>query len=129
MKSYSFQCRCVACIENWPTFDHLQTVYDVRFCECDHGNAFARRLSVTACRFCRFKRDLAISLKKIRDNFGRPAEVPFHHIVDNLKTIISHAMDLFQSLDGIEVHLIKEYVELYRLYCRCIEIPRNISDF
>lgn len=84
-------------------------------------------MSVSACRFCRFKRDLAISLKNIRDRLG--AQVPFHRIVDDLKTMLSHAMNLFQSLEGIEVHLIKEYVQLYRLYCRCIEIPANVSEF
>lgn len=124
-KSYSFQCRCVACEENWPSFQYLQSVYDIRFCECEHHNALYRRISITGCSFCRFKHDLALSLRTIRDRLasGRP----FLSIVENLRLDIVEAMDLFQSLEGIEVHLIKEYVELYRLFCQCIEIAGNMT--
>ncbi len=125
MKSYSFQCRCVACLENWPPFDQLQTLYDIRFCECEHHTALSRRISITACRFCRFKRDLAVSLKTIHDKLV--TDQPFHRIADGLKQDVAAAIDLFQSLEGIEVYLIKEYVELYRLFCRCIEISRNVD--
>lgn len=124
MKNYSFQCKCVACLENWPPFEQLQSMYDIRFCECEHHNAFSRRLSVIGCRFCRFKRDLAVSLKCIRDTLE--TDKPFYQIAENLKKDVSEAMDLFQSVEGIEVYLIKEYVELYRLFCRCVEIAGNV---
>lgn len=125
MKNYSFQCRCVACLGNWPPFEELQSLYDVRFCECEHHNALSRRISISGCRYCRFKRDVAISLKNIREKLI--SEQSFHQIAENLKLEVAEAMDLFQNLEGIEIFLIKEYVELYRLYCRCIEIPKNIN--
>lgn len=124
MKNYSFQCRCVACVEHWPSFNQLRSLYDIRFCECEHHDALSRRVSVIECRFCRFKQDLAIALKTIREKLL--ADVPFYRVADRLKRDVAQAIDLFQSLEGIEVYLIREYVELYKLHCRCIEIPRNV---
>ncbi|XKL65210.1 hypothetical protein PGB90_005296 [Kerria lacca] len=106
MKNYSFQCRCVACLGNWPPSKNCSRY-------------------MIGCRYCRFKRDVAISLKNIREKLI--SEQSFHQIAENLKLEVAEAMDLFQNLEGIEIFLIKEYVELYRLYCRCIEIPKNIN--
>ena len=124
-KNYSFECRCVACRENWPSFEYLQSIYETRFCECEHHDALSRRISITGCTFCRFKRDLAVALKTVRDRLV--SNMPFDNVIENLKLDIVEAMDLFQSLAGIEVHLMKEYVELYRLYSRCIEVASNDS--
>jgi len=125
LKSYSFQCRCVACRENWPPFEYVQSIYETRFCECEHHDALSRRISITGCSFCRFKRDLAAALKTVRDRLT--SNMPFDNVIENLRLDIVEAMDLFQSLAGIEVHLMKEYVELFRLYSRCIEIAGNGS--
>lgn len=100
-------------------------MYDIRFCECEHHNALCRRISITECTFCRFKHDLALSLKTIRDRLA--FERPSVNAMENLRLDIIEAVDLFQSLEGIEVHLIKEYAELYRLFCLCIEVAGNVN--